>query len=136
GDFCWSVGACVVDDDRLDAGGERAQGLRQAVGAVVGDDHHAHSRLVRHRARIPQTTAPFDTSAAVSAATMSPPQVPGSSGGDGKPHGCLVTAHVEGAPPSALAKFLKNSSASFLAVLSMRRLPSWAILPPIWASTS
>src|SRR5688572_9320224 len=36
----------------------------------------------------------------------------------------------------ALAKLVKNSSASFLAVLSMRRLPSWAILPPTWASTS
>ena len=37
---------------------------------------------------------------------------------------------------SALAKLAKNSSASFLAVESMSRPPSWAILPPTWASTS
>src|SRR3569833_2291005 len=38
-------------------------------------------------------------------------------------------------PCTALAKIAKNSSASFLAVPLIRRWPSWASLPPIWAST-
>ena len=36
---------------------------------------------------------------------------------------------------TALAKLAKNSSASFLAAPLIRRWPSWASLPPIWAST-
>ena len=38
-------------------------------------------------------------------------------------------------PSTALAKLAKNSSASFLAAPLIRRWPSWASLPPIWAST-
>jgi hypothetical protein len=34
-----------------------------------------------------------------------------------------------------VANLPKNSSASFLAVPSIKRAPTWAILPPTWAST-
>ena len=52
----------------------------------------------------------------------------------------FIAAWHPGAPYSAfgftaLAKFAKKSSATFLAAPLTRRYPSCASLPPIWAST-
>ena len=46
-----------------------------------------------------------------------------------------ATAAAAGGPPIVAANLPKNSSASLRAVPSISRAPTWAILPPTWAST-